>query len=225
MSDYLRYNTAQLQALLARNKIDFTNSMTVPQLRTRYSEFLENQRRQAENNGEDAPDVNAAGDGPNMGADVVPIPNAAGDAVNIENNAHIDDIGSERSMNWNQMNENASVRGDHQDEEDLDREIALLEKRRRIAQLRRELAEFDDIERDPPRRRHYDFAQIDGTIAKFTGDDTYSVDKWISDFEIAVSPLRCPDDFKLLCARRLMDGTAKIWLRTIIAHTWTELMH
>lgn len=121
------------------------------------------------------------------------------------------------SQNAQRNVDNADV-----DEVELDREIARLGKRRRIMELRRQLAE-EEIEGELIPRAHvprYTFDHINGTIAKFSGDDGYGVLKWVSDFETVMAPLHCDDIFRLLCARRLLTGTAEIWLRQITANTW-----
>lgn len=41
------------------------------------------------------------------------------------------------------------------------------------------------------------FKNIENSIAKFSGDDSYSVGKWILDFEEAMCAFQCTENFKI----------------------------
>ena len=95
-----------------------------------------------------------------------------------------------------------------------------------MAKMRKEIIEIEKELCDRKTESHhrkYCFSDIEGAIAKFSGDDSYMIEKWVDDFEMVMAPLASDDGFHLMCARRLMSGTARIWLRTVIAPTWAVL--
>lgn len=85
-----------------------------------------------------------------------------------------------------------------------------------------EVARAEEHERAPALFRRFDFAQIEGTIAPFTDDDSYAIEKLIDDLENTVPPEQFGENFTLLSARKSMAGTAKAWFRMIRARTWLE---
>lgn len=58
---------------------------------------------------------------------------------------------------------------------------------------------------------------------KFTGDDAYDIKKWFDDLENAFVVFGCKNRDKFIAARRLMDGTAKMFIRTIRVSNYDEL--
>lgn len=60
-------------------------------------------------------------------------------------------------------------------------------------------------------------------VNEFTGDDTNDVEKWFIDLENAFLAFQCADRDKLVAARSLIKGTAKVFLRTIRVATYDEL--
>lgn len=64
------------------------------------------------------------------------------------------------------------------DEQNHDQEIARLEKRRKILELRQQIAALEGSAgtrsvQPSMHQRRYDFAMIEGAIAKFSGDNSY----------------------------------------------------
>lgn len=61
--------------------------------------------------------------------------------------------------------------------------------------------------------RRIDFSEIEGSVPKFSGDNPYSVDKWIVDYEMVATSLGCDERQIYLYGRRLLTGTAELMLR------------
>ena len=103
-------------------------------------------------------------------------------------------------------------------EEEL--ELARLERRKRIADLQRELAEF---EQNTCSGEKIDFTDVENAVPSFSGGYSYGVRKWIADFEDVAQSLGCDDRSKYTCARRLLQGTAKMLIRTVRVDAWSSL--
>ncbi|XP_062535678.1 uncharacterized protein LOC134204898 [Armigeres subalbatus] len=92
-------------------------------------------------------------------------------------------------------------------EEDLDVELRVLQKRKMIANLRRELEDIEQAQGKPPT-----IQDVIGSVQRFSGGDTSDANRWLNDFESACDSLEGDDDFKLKCVRRLMEpGTEAEW--------------
>ncbi|XP_036347795.1 uncharacterized protein LOC118757168 [Rhagoletis pomonella] len=107
------------------------------------------------------------------------------------------------------------------DTQNLDEQIAVLEKRKKMLLLQKELQALE-LEATSARQR-ITVMDIDGMVPKFSGDNAYPVEKWINDFENAVRVGNKDDHFKYMCMRRLLSGTAAIFLRTSVASNYCEL--
>lgn len=57
----------------------------------------------------------------------------------------------------------------------------------------------------------------------FSGDDSYDVTKWFEDIENIFDMLACSERDRFLCVRRVLAGTAKLFLRTATIRTYDEL--
>lgn len=68
-----------------------------------------------------------------------------------------------------------------------------------------------------------DVGAIGAMVSKFTGDDAYDVRKWLSDLEDAFDILNFDERLRFVACRRMLDGTARLFLRTISAHQYDEL--
>lgn len=97
----------------------------------------------------------------------------------------------------------------------LNSEIAVLQKRREM------LALNDGFDRLDIKR--FDFVAFEAMVHRFSGDDSYDMCKWFDDLDDAFSIFGCSEGDKFIAARRLLDGTAKLFLRTISVHTYDEL--
>ncbi|KAI8114805.1 Gag polyprotein [Lucilia cuprina] len=72
------------------------------------------------------------------------------------------------------------------------------------------------------------FATIDSMVIKFSGDDSYDVKCWVSDFiahdlEDAFVLLNCTERMKLICERRLLCGTAVLFARSLLSLNYDAL--
>lgn len=104
----------------------------------------------------------------------------------------------------------------------LDAEIDILEKR--IAAMRVELMDLNlQLPVQQLLRRDVLFADVQCAIAQFTGDDMYRVRKWIGDYERLMNSMNASANARLLCARRLLGGSAALFMRSVAANTWFEL--
>lgn len=65
----------------------------------------------------------------------------------------------------------------HSDVEE-ERELARLERRKRIADLLRELEETE-----PTSTRRVDFSDLEDAVPPFSGDDSYGINKLVADFD------------------------------------------
>ena len=100
---------------------------------------------------------------------------------------------------------------DVNEEDQLDEEIRILQKRKQIADLRRELAANDAMVMKQP-----DFQDIKHAIPKFSGSDLYDANKWMTDFERVCNAVNGDDFFRLKCIRRMMEtGTEAEWFLRI----------
>lgn len=103
--------------------------------------------------------------------------------------------------------EEGSASPSENEEEQLDVELRVLKKRKMIADLRRELEDIGQAQGNPPT-----IQDVIGSVSRFSGGDTSDANRWLSDFESACDSLGGDDDFKLKCARRLMEpGTEAEW--------------
>lgn len=74
-------------------------------------------------------------------------------------------------QNQMQRQQNVNTVGD--EEAELNRQIALMQKKRELLTLQRELQLLE--------YRRFDFSAFESMVSKFTGDNTYDIDKWFDD--------------------------------------------
>ena len=73
------------------------------------------------------------------------------------------------------------------------------------------------------RNVHFNFKDFEESVNVFSGDDQYSIQKWLEQFEESADIFHCDDKAKFVYAKRLLCGTAKMFLRTISVKTYIEL--
>lgn len=58
------------------------------------------------------------------------------------------------------------------------------------------------------------FRDVEEALIKFSGDDTYSIVKWVEDLEEMATVLKWSDVEKLIFGKRLLTGTAALFIRS-----------
>lgn len=108
--------------------------------------------------------------------------------------------------------------------DDLDIELVRLEKLVRIRQLRTQLASLEvEVPIPNTSSRRVDFADIQHSINMFNGDDSYGIRKWVTDFNTVADSARLDPRDRLIFSRRLMAGSAALFLRSTTADSWETL--
>lgn len=67
------------------------------------------------------------------------------------------------------------------------------------------------------------FSDIENAITKFCGDDGTDIKKWIDDFEYVTKFYSCDDKTKMLLARRMLAGSAQLFMKITDVHSWDNL--
>lgn len=97
------------------------------------------------------------------------------------------------------------------EEAGLDEQLRILQKKKQIADLRRELAGSELPVARPP-----EFQDVRCLVPPFIGSDSYIPERWLSDFERACDSVGGDAVFRLKCIRRLMEpGTEAEWFLRI----------
>ncbi|XP_075155670.1 uncharacterized protein LOC142228998 [Haematobia irritans] len=96
--------------------------------------------------------------------------------------------------------------------------------RLRILKLQKEIRDLETGRcQENVRRNNVNFSDIENLLPSFSGDDEYSVMKWIADFEAITNIQGCTLDEKFILARRKLIGSANIYLRMVSSDTWDDL--
>lgn len=81
--------------------------------------------------------------------------------------------------------------------------------------------EDEDMSRSGPK---ISFNDLEKSMMTFTGDDTYPISTWIQEFEDTATIMEWSKIEKLIYGKRLLDGTAKLFLRSLGSVTdWETL--
>lgn len=215
----------QLQDALNEAGIDVTNSATIPQLRQLYDRHIRQQVDAVIHQPQEVPNE--------AWCDAVAINDEASKSQDGDN-----DLSNDSNKNDNNADElrgaNAVVGTSDVQEivvtnedllNNLDTELALLEKRKRVALLRAELMTLEENRHDSHQKptRRLDYADVQCAILPFSGDDAYGIAKWLDDYRRIMDSFDADENLRLLFARRLMNGSAGMLLRTVSANTWPEL--
>lgn len=91
-----------------------------------------------------------------------------------------------------------------------------LEAKLKILKLQKQIAELEE----PKLKAAANFGDVEGVLPKFTGDDDYAVTKWVKEFERVTNIVGCTAAEKFLFARRMMAGSACLFMRNSNANNW-----
>lgn len=86
-----------------------------------------------------------------------------------------------------------------------------------------ELLRLKNASTNTNNQQFYSFIDVENAVQKFSGDHVYRVEKWFEDLEEVFTTIGCNLQFRYLCTRRLLDGTAKMFLRTIKVSNYGDL--
>ncbi|XP_061402621.1 phosphatidate cytidylyltransferase, photoreceptor-specific-like [Musca vetustissima] len=95
-----------------------------------------------------------------------------------------------------------------------DAEERRLLKKLKILKLKKEISELEEAR--GTKKNVATFADIEGALPKFSGDNEYSITKWLKEFNKVTNIMNC--------ARRMMTGSAAIFLRRAEADNWACLI-
>lgn len=75
----------------------------------------------------------------------------------------------------------------------------------------------------PTVQNMFSFRDIEGSLNTFSGSDNFHVEYFIKEFEQQARMLRWNDEQKVVYAKRLLRGHAKMLVRTVFVATWDDL--
>lgn len=152
-----------VNALQAAN-VRFNENARVADLRPIYDELMADGRIQ-----------------PNIDADDEYMNAENGDDDELSADAN-DREGDERSETGTFNGHGERTHNAYSDDE-MDRERRLLRKQREIMQLKAELQQMG--------QRRFDFIAFESMVHRFSGDDVYDINKWLSDLDDAFAVFEC----------------------------------
>lgn len=77
---------------------------------------------------------------------------------------------------------------------------------------------------EPGRKTQFTFKDVEESLETFNGDNNQDITEWLSDFEEQACVLEWNDEQKMVYARRLLRGSAKLYVRhDLRPKTWREL--
>ncbi|XP_073843779.1 uncharacterized protein [Musca autumnalis] len=91
----------------------------------------------------------------------------------------------------------------------------------RILQLKKEISALE--EKKEMKKSVATFADVEGAMPKFSGDDAYTISKWVQDFDRITDVIKCTEAEKFIYARRMLTGSAALFLRRTKANSWLSL--
>lgn len=137
---------------------------------------------------------------------------------------HVPPLVNDNDLSSSEMEENETLN----DGNDLDRQIDHLRqqlfKKQQIAKLKKQLADLDACEESTKSNVPiFHFRDVEESIHHFSGDDNFSVEKWLNHFEECADVMEWDSKMRLVYGKRLLSGTAKLFLRTVSIKNWREL--
>ncbi|XP_049314323.1 uncharacterized protein LOC125778858 [Bactrocera dorsalis] len=110
------------------------------------------------------------------------------------------------------------------DEDETERLLIQLRKKRELLMLQAEINQLTLQQQAPAAKTRWtDVSVIESMMSKFTADDHYDVNKWISDLDDAFAMLQFDERMKFIACRRMLSGTAQVFARTITVSDYEEL--
>lgn len=183
---------------LNENGVDFDENNTVAELRPIFYQLMERLQQNGNNRGQNIPnDENQ------------PMP-------------EVQQQQPQQPMNPPQQQQQPQQQNQPMPNAQVD-EIQRLERELQIARIKRELRELQAEDLAENQGKRFDFQAFEAMVHTFSGDDSYDVKKWFSDIEDASAVFGCSDRDKFVSLRRLLTGTAKLFLRTINANNYIDL--
>ena len=86
------------------------------------------------------------------------------------------------------------------------------------------LEDFEGIQTNDFRRPKVSLNDIEKSMTPFTGDDTYPIETWLSEFKDTAEVMGWCDVEQLIYGKRLLQGTARLFLRSIgSVKSWSDL--
>ncbi|XP_073835258.1 uncharacterized protein [Musca autumnalis] len=113
----------------------------------------------------------------------------------------------------------ASASAEVATETETDILVRHLENKMKILRLQKEVEELEE-QKDSKRKTTATFADIEGALPKFSGDNEENILKWVQEFEKVTEVVGCTSAEKFLFARRMMAGSAILFMRTSVSRDW-----
>ncbi|XP_055912705.1 uncharacterized protein LOC129946516 [Eupeodes corollae] len=109
-------------------------------------------------------------------------------------------------------------------DEELEKLHRIFKKKQEIHKLQKQLQEFQlEESATSTKSTTVCFRDIEDSIPPFSGDDNLPVQRWIEQFEDYSEILGLDERSKFLYGKRLLTGTAKLYIRTIITKSWQDM--
>ncbi|XP_055913761.1 uncharacterized protein LOC129947273 [Eupeodes corollae] len=99
----------------------------------------------------------------------------------------------------------------------------ILKKKQEISDLERRISELNGSARDARPSSMYSARDIEDSLPTFCGDDDYPIKKWVEVVDDAIITYRFTESESFIYPKRLLKGTAKLFLRSRSFKSWGEL--
>ncbi|XP_073823410.1 uncharacterized protein [Musca autumnalis] len=96
-----------------------------------------------------------------------------------------------------------------------------LEKKLQLLKLKEEIKELEG--KAEMEKSVATFEDVAWALPKFSGDGAYAVTKWVQQFEETTNSMQCTHQEKFIYARRMMVGSAALFMRRTRARDWETL--
>ncbi|XP_005181551.3 uncharacterized protein LOC101891280 [Musca domestica] len=96
-----------------------------------------------------------------------------------------------------------------------------LERQIKILKLKKEISELE--EQLETRKSVATFSDVEGALPKFSGDNQLIITKWIQEFDNITNVMKCSKTEQFIYARRMLKGSAALFLRSTKSNSWEGL--